>query len=89
MELDKVFFETVDDFNNSQNQFKIEKKDDYVIIGNLSTLDSIASVDFFSRLEKNIYKNFDKEVDIINNVLSIKKDKITIKDLILFLKDNL
>ena len=89
MELDKVFFETVDDFNNSQNQFKIEKKDDYVIIGNLSTLDSIASVDFFSRLEKNIYKNFDKEVDIINNFLYIKKDKITIKDLILFLKDNL
>ena len=89
MELIKFFFKTIDDFNNSQNQFKIEKKEDYVIIGNGSTLDSLASVNFFSSLEKNILKNYNKEVDIVNSVFSINKDKITIKDLMLFLKNNL
>ena len=89
MELDKIFFKTVDDFNNSQNQFKIEKKEDYVIIGNGSTLDSLASVSFFSSLEKNILKNNNKEVDIVNSVFSINKDKITIKDLMFFLKNNI
>lgn len=89
MELDKVFFKTVDDFNNSQNQFKIEKEEDYVIFGSGSTLDSLASVNFFSKLEKNISNNFKKEVDIVNNVFSINKDKVTIKDLILFLKNNI
>ena len=89
MELDKIFFKTVDDFNNSQNQFKIEKKEDYVIIGNGSTLDSLACVNFFSSLEKNILKNFKKEVDIMNSVFAVSKDKVTIKDLILFLKNNI
>ena len=88
MELDKIFFKTVDDFNNSQNQFKIEKKEDFVIIGNGSVLDSLASVSFFTKLEKNISKFYNKEVDIVNDVFSIKKDNITIKDLILLLKDN-
>tara|TARA_Y100000816_G_scaffold263886_1_gene222634 strand:+ start:239 stop:508 length:270 start_codon:yes stop_codon:yes gene_type:complete len=89
MEIDKIFFKTIDDFNNSQNQFKIEKKEDYVIIGNGSTLDSLASVSFFSSLEKNILKNNNKEVDIVNSVFSINKDKITIKDLMFFLKNNI
>lgn len=89
MKLDKVIFKTIDDFNNSQDQFEIEKKDEFIIIGSGSALDSLASVNFFTRLEKNISQNFKKEVDIINNVFSIKKDKVTIKDLILFLKDNL
>ena len=71
MELDKIIFKTVDDFNNSQNQFKIEKKEDYVIIGIGSTLDSLASVNFFSSLEKNVSKNFNKEIDIVNSVFSI------------------
>ena len=89
MEIDKIFFKTIDDFNNSQNQFKIEKKEDYVIIGNGSTLDSLASVSFFSSLEKNILKNNNKEVDIVNSVFSINKDKITIKDLMFFLKNKI
>tara|TARA_B100000242_G_C42785894_1_gene365699 strand:- start:296 stop:565 length:270 start_codon:yes stop_codon:yes gene_type:complete len=89
MELDKIIFKTIDDFNNSQDQFEIEKKDEFIIIGSGSALDSLASVNFFTRLEKNISQNFKKEVDIINNVFSIKKDKLTIKDLILFLKDKL
>ena len=69
--------------NNKQNTY------DFVIIGNGSVLDSLASVNFFTRLEKNISQNFKKEIDIINNIFSIKKDKITIKDLIIFLKDNI
>ena len=88
MELDKIVFEAVDDFNNSQNQFKIEKTDDYIIIGNESVLDSLAIVNFFSNVEKKILDNSKKEIDIINSIFSIKKDKVTIKDLILFLKDN-
>ncbi len=88
MELDKIFFKTVDDFNNSQSKFEIKKKEDFVIIGSESVLDSLASVNFFTRLEKNISKVHNKEVDIINNVFSIKKDKVTIRDLIIFLKDN-
>ena len=88
MELEKIFFKTVDDFNNSQSQFKIEKREDFVIIGDGSILDSLASVNFFTKLEKNIFKIHNKEVDIINTIFSIKKEKITNKDLILLLKDN-
>ncbi len=88
MELEKIFFKTVDDFNNSQSQIKIEKKEDFVIIGDGSVLDSLASVNFFTRLEKNIFKIYNKEVDIVNSVFSMSKDKVTIKDLIFFLKNN-
>ena len=40
MKLDKVIFKTIDDFNNSQDQFEIEKKDEFIIIGSGSALDS-------------------------------------------------
>ena len=40
-------------------------------------------------LEKNIFKDIDKEIDIINKIFSIKKDKIKNLDLLNFLKENI
>ena len=52
MELEKIFYKTIDEFNNSQSEYEIEKKDSFLIIGSGSALDSLATVNFFTRLEK-------------------------------------
>ena len=88
MNIEKIFSKTVEEFNNSQNQFVIENKPNFLIVGNGSALDSLACVNFFTRLEKNIFDNLNKEVDIINKIFSLKKEKITTQDLLDFLKDN-
>ncbi len=89
MELEKIFFDTVDEFNKAQNEFEIDKKKDFLLIGTGSALDSLATVNFFTRLEKNIFKILKKEIDIINNIFTLKKEKISIQDLLIFLEDNI
>ena len=88
MDLEKIFYNTIDEFNNSQNEYEIEKDDSFLIIGGGSVLDSLATVNFFTRLEKNLYKISKKEVDIINSIFSLNKEKITLKELLDFLKDS-
>lgn len=86
MELEKIFYKTIDEFNNSQSEYEIEKKDSFLIIGSGSALDSLATVNFFTRLEKNLFKYLKKEVDVINNIFSLNKDKITLGEMLNFLK---
>ena len=87
MNLEKIFYNTIDEFNNSQKEYEIEKDDSFLIIGSGSALDSLATVNFFTRLEKNFFKDLKKEIDIINNIFSLNKEKITLKELLDFLKD--
>jgi len=88
MDLEKIFYNTIDEFNNSQNEYEIEKNESFLIIGSGSALDSLATVNFFTRLEKNFFKILKKEIDIINNIFSLNKEKITLKELLDFLKNN-
>ena len=85
----KIFYNTIDEFNNSQNEYEIEKDESFLIIGSGSALDSLATVNFFTRLEKNFFKILKKEIDIINNIFSLNKEKITLKELLDYLKNNL
>ena len=88
MELENIFYKTIDEFNNSQSEYEIEKDLSFLIIGSGSALDSLATVNFFTRLEKNLFKSLKKEVDIINNIFSLNKDKITLGELLNFLKND-
>lgn len=88
MDLEKIFYSTIDEFNSSQNEYEIKKDESFLIIGSGSALDSLATVNFFTRLEKNFFKILKKEIDIINNIFSLNKEKITLKELLDFLKNN-
>ena len=89
MDLEKIFYSTIDEFNSSQNEYEIKKDESFLIIGSGSALDSLATVNFFTRLEKNFFKILKKEIDIINNIFSLNKEKITLKELLDYLKNNL
>lgn len=88
MNLENIFYKTIDEFNHSQNEYEIEKDDSFLIIGDGSALDSLAIVNFFTRLEKNYFKILKKEIDIINNIFSLNKEKITLKELLILLKND-
>ena len=76
MDLEKIFYNTIDEFNNSQNEYEIEKDESFLIIGSGSALDSLELLIFFTRLEKNFFfKILKKEIDIINNIFSLNKEK--------------
>ena len=87
MELKEIIYGTIDEFNNSQKDHKIEKNPSFLIAGDGSSLDSLACINFLSRLEKNIKKNFNKEIDIINKIFSENITKFSILDLENILKD--
>jgi len=89
MEINKIIEITIKEFNNSQSEYEINNKVDFLLIGNESSLDSLANVNFLTKLEKNIFKHNKKEIDLINKIFLIKKDNIYLKDLTNFLKDNL
>ena len=89
MDFEKIIFDTIDEFNKSQNQFEIEKNINFSLIGGSSPLDSLALVNYLTRLEKNLYKKLNREFDIINGIFKIKKNNVAISDLIKFLKDNI
>ena len=87
MELEKIFYKTIDEFNDSQTEYEI-KKDNLFDYWQWSALDSMAIINFFTRLEKNLFKTLKKEIDLINNIFSLNKDKITLGELISFLEDS-
>tara|TARA_B100000965_G_scaffold350546_1_gene324499 strand:+ start:982 stop:1251 length:270 start_codon:yes stop_codon:yes gene_type:complete len=89
MEINKIIEITIDEFNKSQNEYEINNKPEFLLIGNESSLDSLANVNFLTKLEKNIFKHKNKEIDLINKIFLIKKDKINLKDLANFLSNNL
>ncbi len=87
MEFKEIINKTIDEFNNSQKDHKIDKNPSFLIAGDGSSLDSLACINFLSRLEKNIKKNFNKEVDITNKIFSENTIKFSIIDLENILKD--
>tara|TARA_B100000424_G_C22613522_1_gene341618 strand:- start:228 stop:497 length:270 start_codon:yes stop_codon:yes gene_type:complete len=89
MDIDKIIEITIAEFNDSQSEYEISNKKDFLLIGNKSSLDSLANVNFLTRLEKNIFKNKNKEIDLINKIFLIKKENIYLDDLTNFLKENL
>ena len=89
MDIDKIIEITIAEFNDSQSEYEISNKKDFLLIGNKSSLDSLANVNFLTRLEKNIFKNKNKEIDLINKIFIIKKENIYLDDLTNFLKENL
>ena len=76
MDIDKIIEITIAEFNDSQSEYEISNKKDFLLIGNKSSLDSLANVNFLTRLEKNIFKNKNKEIDLINKIFLIKKENI-------------
>ena len=89
MDIDKIIEITIAEFNDSQSEYEISNKKDFLLIGNKSSLDSLANVNFLTRLEKNIFKKKNKEIDLINKIFLIKKENIYLDDLTNFLKENL
>ena len=75
MDIDKIIEITIAEFNDSQSEYEISNKKDFLLIGNKSSLDSLANVNFLTRLEKNIFKNKNKEIDLINKIFFNKKRK--------------
>ena len=86
MDIDKIIEITIAEFNDSQSEYEISNKKDFLLIGNKSSLDSLANVNFLTRLEKNIFKNKNKEIDLINKIFLIKKENIYLDELTNFLK---
>jgi len=89
MDIKKIITLTINEFNDSQTEYEISNENNFLLFGQESSLDSLAIVNFLTKLEKNIYKNLSKEVDILNNIFSQNKDKITLSELEQFLKENL
>mgnify|MGYP001460503237 CR=1 FL=1 len=89
MEINEIIKITIEEFNNSQSEYEIYNKKKFLLIGNESSLDSLANVNFLTKLEKNIYKHKKKELDLINEIFLLKKDNIYLEDLSNFLKDNI
>ena len=88
MDIKKIINVSIDEFNNSQNQYEIYKKNDFLLLGEGSTLDSLAIVNFLTKLDKNIFKESKKDLDILNKIFSYQKNKFTILDLEEILKNN-
>ena len=50
--------------------------------------DSLALVNFLTKLDKNLINKLKKDFDVMNKVFSLKKDNVTISDLKKMLDDN-
>ncbi len=88
MSISEIINVTIKEFNNSQKEFEIEYIDEFLLIGNGSSLDSLALVNFLTKLDKNLINKLKKDFDVMNKVFSLKKDNVTISDLKKMLDDN-
>ena len=88
MSISEIINVTIKEFNNSQKEFEIEYIDEFLLIGNGSSLDSLAQVNFLTKLDKNLINKLKKDFDVMNKVFSLKKDNVTISDLKKMLDDN-
>lgn len=89
MDIKKIIYVSIDEFNNSQNQYEIYKKNDFLLLGEGSALDSLAIVNFLTKLDKNIFKEFKKDLDLMNKIFSRHENKFTLLDLEELLKNNI
>ena len=88
MDIKKIINASIDEFNSSQNQYEIYKNNEFLLLGEGSALDSLAIVNFLTKLEKNIFKKFKKDLDLMNKIFSNQENKFTLLDLEKLLKNN-
>ena len=79
---------TIKEFNNSQKEYEIEYSDEFLLIGSGSSLDSLALVNFLTKLDKNLATKLKKDCDVMNKLFSLEKDKVSILDLKKMLDNN-
>ena len=87
MDIKKAVDKSIIEFNKSQNKFQIQNIDNFELIGKNSTLDSMAIVNFLMVLEKRLIKDLNIKINLMDRVFIEKKEKLSIKDLILILKN--
>ena len=87
MDIKKIIDESIIEFNKSQSKFKITNSDNFELIGQNSSLDNMAIVEFLVLLEKKLNKELNLKIDLVNKIFSSERDKLFIKDLISILKN--
>ena len=86
MDIKEAIDSSIKEFNKSQNKFKIQNIDNFELIGQNSTLDSMAIVNFLMLLEKKLLKDLNIKINLMDKVFLEKKEKLNIKDLVSILE---
>lgn len=86
MDIKEAVDSSIKEFNKSQNKFKIQNIDNFELIGQNSTLDSMAIVNFLMLLEKKLLKDLNIKINLMDKVFLKKKEKLNIKDLVSILE---
>ena len=86
MDIEKIIDESIIEFNKSQSKYRIKNSEDFELIGENSSLDSLAIVNFLTIIENQVFKNINIKKDIVNKIFNDKKEKLYIKDLFLILE---
>ena len=86
MDIKEAIDSSIKEFNKSQDKFKIQNIDNFELIGQNSTLDSMAIVNFLMLLEKKLLKDLNIKINMMDKVFLEKKEKLNIKDLISILE---
>ncbi len=86
MDIKEAVDSSIKEFNKSQDKFKIQNIDDFELIGQNSTLDSMAIVNFLMLLEKKLLKDLNIKINLMDKVFLEKKEKLNIKDLVSILE---
>ena len=86
MDIKEAVDSSIKEFNKSQNKFKIQNIDNFELIGQNSTLDSMAIVNFLMLLEKKLLNDLNIEINLMDKVFLKKKEKLNIKDLVSILE---
>ena len=86
MDIKEAVDSSIKEFNKSQDKFKIQNIDNFELIGQNSTLDSMAIVNFLMLLEKKLLKDLNIKINLIDKVFLEKKEKLNIKDLVSILE---
>tara|TARA_B100001029_G_C15045065_1_gene446497 strand:- start:875 stop:1138 length:264 start_codon:yes stop_codon:yes gene_type:complete len=86
MDIKEAIDSSIKEFNKSQDKFKIQNIDNFELIGQNSTLDSMAIVNFLMLLEKKLLKDLNIKINLMDKVFLEKKEKLNIKDLVSILE---
>tara|TARA_B100000686_G_scaffold129478_1_gene136621 strand:- start:835 stop:1098 length:264 start_codon:yes stop_codon:yes gene_type:complete len=86
MDIKEAVDSSIKEFNKSQDKFKIQNIDNFELIGQNSTLDSMAIVNFLMLLEKKLLKDLNIKINLMDKVFLEKKEKLNIKDLVSILE---
>ena len=86
MDIKEAIDSSIKEFNKSQDKFKIQNIDNFELIGQNSTLDSMAIVNFLMLLEKKLLKDLNIKINLMDKVFLKKKEKLNIKDLVSILE---